>query len=140
MVSYWENNLCSVAPKIPHLSVITMLKKICNHPALIKPEETQVDDNDDSEDFETVKVSFVGNFVRNVSNNFKIRELNSQDSAWSILKPVYEQFSQEITSVELSGKMATLENFLSDLHSLNEKVVLISYYTQVGTIFTYRYV
>lgn len=32
---------------------------------------------------------------------------------------------------EYSSKMAVLERFLTDLNKTNEKVVLISYYTQV---------
>ena len=79
-------------------------------------------------------------FEFDISDDFETRKWNSQDSTWNILKPVYEKFPHDFTSVEFSGKMATLENFLSELHSLNEKVVLISYYTQVGTIFSYPYV
>lgn len=36
VVSFWEDSLEDDTLKVPHLNVITILKKICNHPKLIK--------------------------------------------------------------------------------------------------------
>lgn len=45
--------------------------------------------------------------------------------------PVFEKLNPDGTIKEYSSKMTVLENFLCELFEMKEKVVLISYYTQV---------
>ncbi|XP_033606258.1 DNA repair and recombination protein RAD54B isoform X3 [Cryptotermes secundus] len=41
-VDYWESRGCESGPEeVAHLGVITALKKICNHPSLVKPRRSQ---------------------------------------------------------------------------------------------------
>lgn len=56
-MQFWENSLTDVSKKVPHLSVITILKKICNDPRLIK-NVTEVENelHDFLEDDEPIEV------------------------------------------------------------------------------------
>lgn len=41
-VDYWESRGCESGPEeVAHLAVITALKKICNHPSLVRPRQSQ---------------------------------------------------------------------------------------------------
>lgn len=41
-VDYWESRGCESGPEeIAHLGVITALRKICNHPSLVRPRQSQ---------------------------------------------------------------------------------------------------
>lgn len=41
-VDYWESRGCESGPEeVAHLGVITALKKICNHPSLVRPRQSQ---------------------------------------------------------------------------------------------------
>lgn len=51
MVSYWENSISDGVAKVPHLSVITILKKICNDPRLVKAmDEDHISDDESYND------------------------------------------------------------------------------------------
>lgn len=58
-MEFWENSLTDSSKKLPHLSVITILKKICNDPRLIKNANENIieDDFDILDDDEPVEVS-----------------------------------------------------------------------------------
>lgn len=41
VVDYWESRGCQLEPEMGHLGVITALKKICNHPSLVRPRQSE---------------------------------------------------------------------------------------------------
>ncbi|XP_065217497.1 DNA repair and recombination protein RAD54B-like [Planococcus citri] len=108
VVQFWESSLTDVSKKIPHLSVITLLKKICNDPRLVKGavEDVVEDDFDILEDNEPV-----------------------EETLSDLLESVFSK-NGSTPSYEFSGKMSVLEQLLVDLRKTKEKIVLISYFTQ----------
>jgi SNF2 family DNA or RNA helicase len=41
-VDYWDSRGCQSGPEeVAHLGVITALKKICNHPSLVRPRQPE---------------------------------------------------------------------------------------------------
>ncbi|XP_043263814.1 DNA repair and recombination protein RAD54B-like, partial [Colletes gigas] len=90
----WFNTTALPNNSIPHLTVITVLKKICNHPDLFYNEK-----ND---------------FLHNVNVN-KISQIKNSVST---SKNAY------------CGKISVVQTLMRNLKETDEKLVLISYYTQ----------
>nr|XP_018906080.1 PREDICTED: DNA repair and recombination protein RAD54B-like [Bemisia tabaci] len=104
-VQYWEDrNLAAPGSDsgIKHLSVITALKKICNHPFLLKRKE--------SEDF-----YFQEESLKNFLNNMLPEE----------------ETESETPLTQYSSKFLVIDNLLAELRATSkERIVLVSYSTQ----------
>lgn len=87
----WFNKTVLPNNSIPHLTVITILKKICNHPDLFYNEKN---------DFTNVNKIFYAKDCKSTSRN------------------------------TYCGKISVVQTFIRNLKETDEKLVLISYYTQ----------
>lgn len=100
---WWENRDES---NIPPLSIIIILKKICNHPLLLKASETNINDIINDDDIDNNDYPNLDNL-----NLFNILSRNSQ---------------------EPSGKILILRTMLNNLvKNNNEKIVIVSCSTRV---------
>ncbi|CAD1479198.1 unnamed protein product, partial [Heterotrigona itama] len=89
----WFNKIVLPNNSIPHLTVITALKKICNHPELF--------------------------------NNEKAKFLNIDTKATNKIPNI-----KDVTKKTYHGKISIVQTLLRNLKKTDEKLVLISYYTQ----------
>ncbi|XP_043509050.1 DNA repair and recombination protein RAD54B-like isoform X1 [Frieseomelitta varia] len=89
----WFNKTVLPNNSIPHLTIITALKKICNHPELF--------------------------------NNEKTEFLNIDTKATNKIPNI-----KDVTKKTYCGKISIVQTLLRNLKKTDEKLVLISYYTQ----------
>lgn len=89
----WFNKTVLPNNSIPHLTVITALKKICNHPELF--------------------------------NNEKAKFLNIDTKVINKIPNI-----KDVTKKTYCGKISIVQTLLRNLKKTDEKLVLISYYTQ----------
>ncbi|KZC14747.1 DNA repair and recombination protein RAD54B, partial [Dufourea novaeangliae] len=97
----WFNRTVLPGNGISHLTVITMLKKICNHPDLFYNEKNDLLPND---------------FTNTNRNSYR-------KNCGNISKNTY------------CGKMSVIQTLIKNLKNTEEKLVLISYYTQTLDLF-----
>ncbi|KYM80237.1 DNA repair and recombination protein RAD54B [Atta colombica] len=92
IIDAWFNKICLEDKSNIHLSIITALKKICNHPNLF---------------------------------------LNEEEKAYDILSKVYiSQIKRDENFTEYCGKITIVQTLMRNLKKTDEKLVLVSYYTQ----------
>lgn len=88
----WFNKLCTQDKSVMHLSIITALKKICNHPNLF---------------------------------------INDKENALhDILSKTTIRAQQDENFIEYCGKVTIVQTLMRNLKKTDEKLVLVSYYTQ----------
>ncbi|XP_029033469.1 DNA repair and recombination protein RAD54B-like isoform X1 [Osmia bicornis bicornis] len=92
----WFNKSILPNNNIPHLTVITTLKKICNHPKL----------------FYNDKNEFLHNDLKNLSRTPNINNYTN------------------MSKTEYCGKISLVHTLMKNLKNTDEKLVLISYFTQ----------
>lgn len=106
-LDWWENR--DTAPGasdgVSHLGVMTALKKICNHPVLISPEEYV--DEDFSQDIRPFQESL-------------LKELSS----------LYNTLGNGAVAVHHSAKLAVVRRLMEYTIGRRERLVLVSYFTQ----------
>lgn len=90
----WFNKICVEDKSNIHLSIITALKKICNHPNL---------------------------FINEKENS--LYDTLSKTSCMS-------QIKRDENFIEYCGKVTILQTLMRNLKKTDEKLVLVSYYTQ----------
>ncbi|XP_012135180.2 DNA repair and recombination protein RAD54B isoform X1 [Megachile rotundata] len=90
----WFNKSVLPNSNVPHLTVITTLKKICNHPKLFYNEKNE----------------FWNNSAINLNGTTNICKYTSRE--------------------QYCGKISVVQTLMKNLKNTDEKLVLISYYTQ----------
>jgi len=87
----WFNKICMQNRSNMHLSIITALKKICNHPNLF---------------------------------------VNDKESSQCLLPQATKQKAQDDNFIGYCGKVTVVRTLMRNLKKTDEKLVLVSYYTQ----------
>ncbi|XP_034250356.1 DNA repair and recombination protein RAD54B-like isoform X2 [Thrips palmi] len=105
-LDWWENRDRNPGSgDVCHLGVMTALKKICNHPALIKCENLFEDDPDDD----------TGSY---------------QESLLQELSNFYNGYEGGNVAVHHSAKLTVVRRLMEHTLGLGERMVLVSYFTQ----------
>lgn len=109
IISYWENRIQDRNGNI-YLSIITALKKLCNHPQLLT--------NNNNIQFSSTTMSdeCIGDELKHAL----------KDKLCSLAK----EMKIDLSSIENGGKLIVLNGLLNQLSKTKEKVVLVSYFTQ----------